>query len=155
MLMWAYLDLQYVAPDGCTFRTLASAKAHSATMAVDYEELAFADEGNVDMVEAGNKPSRRSLWTSSLQRHAWRSECQQAGKTGAVVKLMYSSAVFCDTVCRFFGIPREHLSSFPRRGKKRTRGEVDVSDLVGLNFTDSGRQTKKVSYKEASDDDFE
>lgn len=32
-------------------------------MDVDYEELAFADEGNVDMVEAANKTSRRSLWT--------------------------------------------------------------------------------------------
>mmetsp|Transcript_32132 Transcript_32132/g.62742 ORF Transcript_32132/g.62742 Transcript_32132/m.62742 type:complete len:129 (+) Transcript_32132:1-387(+) len=124
-------------------------------MAQEYEDLAFADEGNVDMVEAANKPSRRSLWTSSLQRSAWRSECKQAGKSMAVVKVLYASAVLCDCVCRVTGVHREQLSSYPRRGKKRTRAEIEASAQweMAAGITDSGRKTKKVSYREESDDD--
>lgn len=54
---------KYVAPDGNSFRSLMEAKKHASASANLGEELAFADEGNVDMVEAANKPSRKSLWT--------------------------------------------------------------------------------------------
>jgi len=117
-----------------------------------------ADEGVVDMVEAGNKQSKRALWTSSLQRDAWRAEGTDAGKAGSLPRLNYSAAVLCDHALRVFGKRREELSSAPRRkGTKRNRmtAELDslISSSVGLAaFTESGRKVTKVSYKDHQSD---
>jgi hypothetical protein len=54
--------MQYIAPDGTTYKSLSEAKRY-AEANPNAGDLAFTDEGNVDMVEAANKPSRRSLWT--------------------------------------------------------------------------------------------
>jgi hypothetical protein len=126
-------------------------------------EEAHADEGVVDMVEASNKPARRALWTSSLQRDAWRAEGREAGRAGSLPRLNYAAAVLCDHALRVFGKRREELSSAPRRkGTKRNRlaSELDAvtwasavsASSAPSTFTESGRKVARVSYKDHDSD---
>ena len=109
------------------------------------------DEGIIDMAEASNKIPPNTLWTSAMQRDAWRREVTMAASANSVVRVCYQAAVVCENVLRAKGKNRNDLSSAPRRTRterKRPREVVDLNLSALTGFTESGRRVKKVNYAE-------
>jgi len=110
------------------------------------------DEGAIDMAEASNKVTG-ALWTSAMQREAWRREVESAASANSVVRVCYSASVLCENVLRVMHMTRNDLSTAPRRTRTERTKRNTPENAMFTGFTETGRRVKRVNYCENGNKD--